>query len=485
MVWNYKVLKSLEVNTPVIPKDDERIETYSEDTMYRGSPDAVLIARDEREITETLKFCNKNKVPITFCGTQTSMTGASVPDEGLLVSTELIEGVEDIYQNENGTFAVVKPGTVTALFQKEVANAGYFYPVAPTSRDQCRIGSNISTNATGEDSYKYGPVREYVQSIDIIMPDGSKRVLTREPGEHPTWVRNKAGYLVEWGNPIDLIIGSEGTLGFISRATIKLLPKARPFFSALIPFRSNWDALNFAIDTNLNDKDLNPRTLELIDSGALKLMKTSRTFPEIDEEIGSLLYIKQEYDDDEDFVRWIEVWLKKITHTCGKDLADQTMVAFTYNDQEIFRLWRHRIPEAANEIGRKYWKNAGGKIGSDWWAPMDKLAEMMRHFYLVADASGLPYMGYAHIGCGHPHTNFLSQNAVEKQKALEALASCCRKAVELGGGVAGEHGIGKIHTDLMPIQYSHDIINKMKAWKREYDPNWILGRGNIFEAPNT
>ncbi len=482
MSWDRNILKSLKVDTPIIPSDDERIETYSEDTMYKGSPDAVLIARDEKEIVEAIKFCNKNKVPITFCGTQTSMTGASVPDEGLLVSTELIEGLEDIYQNDKGTFAVVKPGTVTALFQKTIADAGFFYPVAPTSRDQCRIGSNISTNATGEDSYKYGPVREYVQSLALIMPDGSKRTLTREPGEKPVWVRNKAGYLEDWKNPIDLVIGSEGTLGLISRATIKLLPKTKPFFSAFIPFKSNWDALNFAIDTNLNDADLNPRALELIDSSALKMMKTSRSFPEIDDEIDSFLYIKQEYEDDDDFVRWIEKWIDKITPICGKRLADQSMVALTYNDQEIFRLWRHRIPEAANELGRKYWNDGGGKIGSDWWAPMDRLAEMMEHFYKVANASGLPYMGYAHIGCGHPHTNFLAKNPTEKQKALDALASCCRRAVELGGGVAGEHGIGKIHTDLMSIQYSQKIIEKMKSWKREYDPNWILGRGNIFEV---
>ena len=480
MAISHNLLKSLPSKTDIIPPGDERLETYSEDTMYRGSPDAVLVARDDREIVDVLTYCNAKKIPVTFCGSQTSMTGASVPDEGLLISTERLEGIEDVYQNENGTFATVRPGTVIAQLQKALDDEGCFYPVAPTSRDMCRIGSNISTNATGEDSYKYGPVREYVQSIDIVLPDGTKKMLSREPGEKPAWERNKAGYFVDWKNPIDLVIGSEGTLCYIERATLKLLPKQSPFFSGLIPFRTNREALRFVIEMTLRNERINPRTLELIDSGALSMMKSSRSFPKISEEIGALLYIKQEYETEEEMVRWISIWYDEIIDAVGQELADQTLIAMNHQHREEFRLWRHRIPEAANEIGRKYWSVGGGKVGTDWWAPMKKISEMMEHFYKAAEATGLLYMGYAHIGCGHPHTNFIAKNPEEKKRAHDAMASCCRKAVELGGGVAGEHGIGKIHTDLMSIQHSQKIIERMKTWKDEYDPNWILGRGNIF-----
>lgn len=228
------------------------------------------------------------------------MTGASVPDEGLLLSTEKLEGIEDIVDIGGQPHVVVKPGTVVSQLQAELAKKNLFYPIGPTSKDQCRIGANIATNATGEDSYKYGTVRQYVQSLELITPDCKSVFYSREPGEAASGKRNTAGYFTGWENPIDLIIGSEGTLGFISRATIRLIPGV-PSFSALIPFESNMEALSFAVNLTLNEKDKKPRTLELIDSGALKMMKTSRSFPSIPNEIAAYLYIKQEYDSEKNW----------------------------------------------------------------------------------------------------------------------------------------------------------------------------------------
>lgn len=480
MDWDHNLLKSLPSKGGVIMAEDERMESYREDTMYRGSPDAVVVARDEQEVTEVISFCNNNSIPVTVCGSQTSMTGASVPNGGLLVSTERLEGVIDIVDDDEGPVATVRPGTIVADLQGAIADAGYFYPVAPTSRDECRIGSNVSTNATGEDSYKYGPVRQYVKEIDLILPNGAKKTLRRNAGENPSWERNRAGYFTGWKNPIDLIIGSEGTLGFISRVALSLIPKAPLFFSGLIPFPSNGKALDFVLEISIGDTEIKPRTLELIDSGALKMMKTADGFPKISDEIAAFLYIKQEYANDEDRDRWLSMWYDKMIPFAGQAFADRILIALTPRQQEDFRLWRHRIPEAANEHGHTYWKDGGSKVGSDWWVPLGRLRDMMEHFYMAADATGLPYMGYAHIGAGHPHTNFLAKNPAEKKRALDALASCCKKAVDLGGGVAGEHGIGKIHTDLLAVQHPREVIEKMRRWKREYDPNWIMGRGNIF-----
>jgi FAD/FMN-containing dehydrogenase len=481
MKFGRQVFKSMPVSTEIITSDDDRMENYREDTMYKGSPDALLVARDEKEITDALAFCNKNKIPMTICGSRTSMTGASIPDEGLLVSTEKLEGVTDIFERDGKTFAKVRPGTIIADLQKAIADAGYFYPVAPTSRDDCRIGSNVSTNATGEDSYKYGPVRNYVHAIELMTPDGRTLQLSRAGGESPSWERNKAGYFIDWKNPIDLVIGSEGTLGFIRSVTLALLPKAMDFFSGLIPFDSNRKALDFAIHMAMDKKGLRPRTLELVDEGALKMMKTALGFPKISDEIKAFLYIKQEYQGDDERSSLLMKWYDIISARASQKMADAAIIATTAREKEDFRKWRHRVPEAANEYGRKYWPVGGGKVGSDWWAPIPRLKEMMEYFYGLADATGLPYMGYAHIGSGHPHTNILTTNPDEKRRAKDVLLACCKKAVSLGGGVAGEHGIGKIHRDLVPVQYPADVINKMKAWKREYDPNWILGKGNIFE----
>ncbi len=464
----------------LISSDDERMESYREDTMVRGNPDALLIAQDEDELIDALTFCNANSIPITICGSQTSMTGASIANGGLLVSTEKLEGVEDIYQEGDVHVVVARTGTITADIQTAVEREGLFYPAAPTSRDECRIGANVATNATGEDSYKYGPVRNYVRRMEIILPDGTKKTLERGSDEIPSPDLNRAGYFVDWENPMDLIIGSEGTLCFVSRVWLSLLKGVPQFFSAMIPFASNREALKFVSKITLESHDLNPRTLELIDSGALAHMKTAQGFPTPPDDVGAYLYIKQEYYDEAEMNAWLEKWYEVAVIATSEKLSEGILIATTTKQQEDFRLWRHRIPESANEVGRKYWPAGGGKIGSDWWVPANKLLEMMEYFYQIYDVTGLDYMGYAHIGDGHPHTNILSTNPEEKKIALAALENCCRKAVELGGGVAGEHGLGKLHADQLPLQYGSEIIERMKSWKREYDPNWILGRGNIF-----
>lgn len=480
MTWNKDALANIPSRANLIFAGDDRIKRYCEDTMMLGFPDAVMVANDEQEIAEVLAFCNAKKIPVTFCGSQTSMTGASVPLEGLLISTEKLEGVIDISKENNIAVATVRPGTVVADFQKAVAEAGYFYPVAPTSRDECRIGANVATNATGEDSFKYGPLRVYVRRLELILPTGDRKILERNLCEIPSWERNRAGYFVAWKNPIDLVIGSEGTLGFISKITFALLPPAKDFFSALIPMPSNDLALKFVIEVALGKRGLKPRALELIDSGALKVMCTAKGFPNLPESAKALLYIKQEYADDDELCNQLELWQAAAIAFAGRELSECILIAETHKQREDFRLWRHHIPEMENERGRQYWTEGGGKVGSDWWVPIERLSEMMSFFYRIADQSALPYIAYAHIGAGHPHTNLLGRNAKEKERAIEALRICCRRAVELGGGVCGEHGVGKIHTDLMPIQHDAKMIEAMKKWKREYDPNWILGIGNIF-----
>jgi len=481
MTWERQKLGSLPCKDRIIPAGDMRIESYCEDTMMRGEPDAVLVARDSAEIAEALTYCNACGIPVTFCASQTSMTGASVATEGLLISTERIEGVIDIRDEEGSPVAKVKSGTVTAALQAEVEKTGFFFPVAPTSRDDCRIGGNVATNATGEDSYKYGPLRGYVKRLDIILPDGSKKTLERGKGELPTAERNRGGYYTGWKDEIDLIIGSEGTLAYVSDVTLKLIPGRPPrFFSALIPLESNARALDLVLALASGEAGLSARALELIDSSALALMKTAQGFPQIPDSIRAFIYVKQEYADEAERDRHLTRWYEAMLPFSGQELIDHLIVGLTRDEQERIRLWRHRIPEAANEIGRKYWPAGGGKIGSDWWVPIAKLREMIEYFYARAESTRLPYMRYAHIGAGHPHTNFMAQGPKEKEIAHQALLACCRKAVELGGGVAGEHGLGKLHTDLLPIQHSAEVIDKMKEWKRTYDPNWILGRGNIF-----
>lgn len=466
-------------NLDLIIKGDERIETYCEDTMMRAEPDLVVRARDEKDVAKVIAFGHANEIPVTFCASQTSMTGASVAGEGILVSVERLEGVVDIEMGSGKARAVVRPGTITADFQKVVSDAGWYFPIAPTSRDECRIGANIATNASGEDSFKYGPVRQYVRRLDLIMADGSRRSLERTT--MPGWVGDltRAGLEMRATDPIDLIIGSEGTLAFIERATLDLLPGAAPFYTLLAPFKTNQDALKFIIGIATGAHE-NVRALELIDSAALFAMKTAEGMPSVPEEVQALVYLKQEYADESAYEQTLERWYERIVEQSGEALAEVVLVAENDKQKEDFRLWRHRIPEWANEQGHAAWGDGGGKVGSDWWVPINKLSEMMSFFYEQASATGMDHMAYAHAGRGHPHTNLIAKNEKELEAAHDVLIACCKKVVALGGGVAGEHGIGKMHKDLLLIQHDDETLKRMRAIKDEWDPGNILGRGTIF-----
>lgn len=462
-----------------IPKGDERIETYCEDTMMRAEPDIVVRARDEKDVSEVVAYGYANEVPVTFCASQTSMTGAAVTGEGILVSVEKLSGVVDMETRNGGARAIVRPGTITAEFQKTVADGGWFFPVAPTSRDECCIGSNIATNASGEDSFKYGPIRPYVRGLDLIMADGSCKTIERR--SIPEWSGDltRAGLEMRAEEPIDLVVGSEGTLAFIERATLDLLPSAVSFYTLLAPFKTNEEALKFIVDVSSNTHE-KVRALELIDSGALFAMKTAEGMPKIPDGVKSFVYLKQEYVDEGEFEQTLERWYGRISALSGAALAEAVLVAESEKQKEDFRLWRHRIPEWANEKGRSAWDAGGGKVGSDWWVPVDKLFEMMAFFYDQVGKTGMDHMAYAHVGRGHPHTNLIATNEKELELAHEVLLSCCKKAVSLGGGVAGEHGIGKMHKDLLPIQHDEQTLKSMRAIKYEWDPKNILGRGTIF-----
>ena len=470
-------LKSIPAKSPLILSEDPQIERYQEDTMMRGNAEAVLRARDMQEIAEVLIYCHAEKIPVTFCGSQTSMTGASVAESGLLISTENLTRVLDVGKG----YAVAEPGVTVSDLKKAVAEAGWFYPPAPTSQDDARIGATVSTNATGEDSFQYGSTRKYIREIKVLLADGTQKVFSRKPDEVFSDNLNRAGYFPNSPNPIDLFIGAEGTLGFIYEVRVDLVPEPPGFFSALAPFPSWENAIAFVSQAVLEGK-LKARALELVDHGAMDIMKTHPLFPPNLADANAMIYFKQEYHDDAELESLLTEWLALIERYSPPTLTQNILVATTDKQKEEIRKMRHHIPATINETWRVYRGAGGGKVGSDWWVPVGQLQKMMHFVYFEGGKTGLPFLAFAHIGRGHPHVNYLCKNADERKRAEQMLLQCCRRAVALGGGVAGEHGIGKLHRDLVPIQWPREKIEWMQKVKKEYDPRWILGRGNILEA---
>lgn len=473
-LWN-PLAKAL----PLLRKGDAAIERYREDTMMRGSPEGVLRARDLKDVEEALRFCRRSKIPVTFCGSQTSMTGASVATEGLLVSTEKMERLLEIGTFEGKPCAKAEPGIILSDLKRKAAEAGFFYPPGPTSQDEARLGGTVATNAAGEDSLQYGTTRPYIREIKVLLANGEKKVFQRKAGEAVHDELGRGGYRLDARNPMELFIGSEGTLGFIYEITVDLVRTPADYFSALAPFPDTGSALRFT-QMALREKGLRPRALEFVDTLALAYMRRHPGFPEGLENAQALIYFKQEYEETAGPDTLLNRWMGLIVKHSTKELAEKTVVAFDEKRKNKMRHWRHHIPLAVNEEYRAYWAAGGGKVGSDWWVPLEKMETMTDHVYRTAAEARLPVMAYAHVGMGHPHVNTLCKTAEEKERGLKHLKLCCQKAVALGGGVAGEHGIGKLHRNLLPVQWSAAAIARMRRIKKEWDPEGILGRGNIL-----
>lgn len=473
---------ALPTRSEIIARGDPRLATYNHDSVMTGDPDAVVRPANAQECQEILRYCHAHRLPITLCGSRTSMTGSSVAESGLLLSLERIQGVIDIHQDRGHAVARVRPGTIVGELQRAVAQAGWCYPPSPTSRHEATIGATIATNATGDNTYKYGTTRRYVRALEVLLADGSRRCIDRPATERITELKNTAGYFLS-GSEIDYFIGSEGTLGLITEITVDLITQPHPQFGLLVFFPSRTAALQ-AIARAHHEACVSPSAMEYIDDHALRIMATHPEFPDRPAHAAAAIIIYQEFAE-EARDPLMQQWFSLLANMAPEmpALLDHTIVAQTPEAQEQLRRWRHHIPMQVAEQHRALALTGGGKVGSDWWVPIVQMPAMMAFMYERSETLGIPYLAFGHLGNGHPHVNYLTRTPEEKQRAQALVRDCCREAVRRGGGVAGEHGLGKIKRDLLTIQHPPAVIQQMHALKQHYDPHWILGRGNILVAP--
>ncbi len=477
------LLDTLPTTSDILRKGDDRISAYRSDTMLTGNPDAVVRPGTTKECAEILSYCHAQRIPVTVCGSRTSMTGSSVAESGLVLSIEKMNTVRDVGVWHGRPVAIAGPGIILGEFQRAVDAAHFFYPPSPTSRNEAMLGATIATNATGDNTYKYGPTRRYVRELTVLLSDGSERIIRRPDDHVVTEQKNTAGYYLH-GDEIDYFIGSEGTLGLITEVTVDLLSQPHPQFGLFIFFPTNTSALDaiVAIDA---DARVRPSALEFVDGNALAIMATHPEFPGVPDGAGAALIVYQEYAEemrDPLMNAWFEILSAQ--HPQMAALLDHTIVSTQPADEARLRAWRHHIPARVNELGQQFSRESGGgKVGSDWWVPLPRMRAMMDFMYVRSEQLHIPFLAFAHLGNGHPHVNYLCRTPDEIARAKSVLIECCHQAVRLGGGVAGEHGLGKLKRDLLAIQYPSAMIEKMYALKNHYDPHWILGRGNILPVP--
>jgi D-lactate dehydrogenase (cytochrome) len=489
--------------------------------MPGGHAEKLYIPETREQIAEVLREANGKQIPVTISGAKTGTVGGAVPFGGYVVSLEELNTIKSI--DKETMTAVVEPGVMLADFQKAVEAEGLFYPPDPTEWS-CQVGGTVATNASGARSFKYGATREYVTGLTVVVANGDVLKLRRgeifggdgrielstESGRTisakvPTYPRpdvrkNVSGYFNGYPlDAVDLFIGSEGTLGVIAEIELSLRAKPEGLFSGIVFFKSENDLLAFVNETRQASFDartlrafnmpsrngweqnpvvLDPATqinatlIEYFDANALRFV--SERFPETPTDAAGAIFFEQETTEkteDELFEKWNAL--------LEKHNADVEGSWFTTTDQdrEKMRAFRHALPVSVNE---RVVRNKQKKIGTDMAVPDETFPGFLRFYQETLDASGIDYVIFGHIGDCHLHANLLPKDDVEAERARHLYGRFVAQAIMVGGTISAEHGIGKLKSKYLNVMMGERFMNEMAELKRAFDPNGILGRGNMF-----
>jgi FAD/FMN-containing dehydrogenase len=432
---------------------------------FSGIADRVFQPRDEAAVVEILREANATLTPVTIGGAWTGLTGGSVPDRGWVLDLRCMSSLSV----EAGR-AITGPGTLLRDVQFAATREGRLYGPDPTENTSS-IGGNIANNSSGSRSFRYGDTRANVLALRVALMDGTVLDVRRgEPIDFevpaiplPRTTKHSAGYRLAPGMDwVDLFVGSEGTLGVVTRAELKLLPAPADYFSGVIFFDDDSRALG-AVEAWRGVDRLN--MLEYMDVNSLRVM---------DLDASAALLIEQESvtgnEEDE--------WLERLE--AAGALLETSWIAVSESDRERFRRFRHELPERVNATMRR---RGLVKLSSDFAVPFENNRAMMAFYRKVLERE-FPgqHTIWGHIGDAHVHVNILPADGRSWERARDIMPVFAREAVRLGGVVGAEHGLGKRKAHFLELQYSTEQIDAMKAVKRRLDPNWLLGQGNLFAA---
>lgn len=451
----------------------ETMDRYLEDSSgFRGRADEVVVPGTVEEVRSVVVRCSQSGTPITIAGAGTGLTGARVPQGGVVLSLERFADIEiDRGRARCGT------GVLLRDLQKAAGRTKQFFGPNPTEDSAC-IGGIISTNAGGARSFHYGSVRRHVLALEVTFMDGRTRRLERgQPVDFlpqavrmPDTTKNSAGYYlpphVEW---VDLLAGSEGTLGIMTQAELELLPEPAALLSGIIFFPSDTDALE-AVEAWRGVSEL--RLLEFLDGPALDFLRPH--YADIPADARAALMIEQNLQSEEDAE--VDRWTVRMEEQ--KAFAETSWFGFRAADHERFREFRHTLATTVTDIPRR---RGYPKFSTDFAVPFRYHRELYaRYRQRCEELFPGKYTIFGHAGDANNHINLLPGSQEEAQWGEELIHEFAVYVVSLGGTVAAEHGIGKTKTDLLQLMYSPAEIGAMKDVKRRLDPQWLLGPGTIF-----
>jgi glycolate oxidase len=436
--------------------DPERLEPYGRDESDLGTfpPDAAVLVTSAEEVRRVFAVATRHRVPVVPVAARTGKSGGSLAIRGgIAVSFERMTRILEVRPED--LTARVEPGVVTGAFQAEVEKHGLFYPPDPNSLDSCTLGGNVAENAGGPRALKYGVTREYVLGLEVVLPTGEILRTGRRT------IKGVAGY-----DLTGLFVGSEGTLGIVTEITLKLLPRPRQVATALVCFR-DLSAAARAVARVLA-QGVVPRCLELLDDTSLAA--AARTSPfRFPPSAGAALLVEADGNDEEQVLAEIV----RVAELVRGEAEGEVMVA--QNEAQRRDIWETRKFLSTN-LKSLHPK----KLSEDVAVPRSRIPEMVARSREIARRRGLEVATYGHSGDGNLHVNVLFDSEAQRPEVEAAVAEVLRAAVDLGGTITGEHGVGLAKRDFLEYEQGREMVAVQRRLKALFDPLGILNPGKIF-----
>jgi len=528
----------------IFSAQDARYQEYLRDESRSvGSAESISFPKTEQELRGIVGLLADRGQAITVQGARTGLTAAAVPHGGHVLNLTNMNRITGLRYDEGADafFLTAQPGVLLTDLRKALANASFdtsaWSPESLTALQQMQergayqftpdptetsatIGGMISCNASGARSFYYGPTRNHVHRLRVVLADGSllclqrgvqqvkdgafsviteggKQIVSQLPHYPLPRVKNAAGYhLAANMDLLDLFIGSEGTLGIISEAELCLRPTPRAIWGVTAFFPDEESALRFVRAVRgepLPERgDLaiaRPVAVEYFNHQALNLLRRQRQgnpafgqMQPLATHFHTAIYVEFHGESDQQLTE-VLCELGQLIASCGGDEAD-TWVARNARDMEQLHFFRHATPESVNLTidQRRRTEPRLTKLGTDMAVPDERLVEVVALYNRRIAQAGLEAVAFGHIGNNHVHVNILPRDLDDYRRGKELYLEWARQAVSWGGTVSAEHGIGKLKTALLAEMYGQDGLAKMRKVKQLFDPKWLLNPGNMFTA---
>lgn len=431
------------------------VYSYDATPGFQSMPDAVVSPRNTKEVAEIVTLCNKHQIPLVPRGSGTNLCAGTCPTQGGIVL--LFHHMNRILELDKENLTVtVQPGVITLDVMKKVEAHGLFYPPDPSSMTISTIGGNINENSGGLRGLKYGVTRDYVLALEVVLPNGD---IIRTGGK---LAKDVAGY-----DMTRLFVGSEGTIGIITEATLKLIPKPETKKTMLALYQ-DMEAAARSVSAIIANKII-PATVEFLDQPTLQAVEDFAKIG-LPTNVKAVLLIEQDGP-----AAIVERDMNSIAAICREEQAEAVNIA--ENEQEA-----HALTTARRSALSALARLKPTTILEDATVPRSEIATMVKAINEIAKKHQITICTFGHAGDGnlHPTCPTDARDEDEMKRVEAAFSEIFAKAIELGGTITGEHGVGEMKAPYLEWKLGKEGIAAMKALKQSFDPNNIMNPGKIF-----